>query len=192
MKTATIKSKDRKNDFSKAGLPSPPVPVITRWATWLRAASYYSKNLLVIRTIVNNWTCEYLLIILAKEAINVDGLEPDLVRIKQYRTLTTNVELLEASECTMTEAYEPLKNMHFLYDPCTIQAYIKKQLSNSDLEAIINCPNVAVASITYVLSPKAQPTSAAAEQSTLSKLQRKNRNFDIKIVRKYMLMYFNK
>ena len=33
IKAATIKNKDRKNDFHKAGLLSPPDPVITRWAT---------------------------------------------------------------------------------------------------------------------------------------------------------------
>ena len=38
----------------------------------------------------------------------------------------------------MTEAYELLKNVHFLDDPCSIQANIKKRLFNSDLEAIIN------------------------------------------------------
>ena len=34
-KAAMLKNKDRKNDFRAADLPSPPVPVITRWATWL-------------------------------------------------------------------------------------------------------------------------------------------------------------
>ena len=38
IKAATIKNKDRKKDFHDAGLPSPPDPAITRWATWLRAA----------------------------------------------------------------------------------------------------------------------------------------------------------
>ena len=58
IKTATIKNKDRKKEFHDAGLPSPPDPVITRWATWLRAALYYSENLPAVRTIVNsssNW-----------------------------------------------------------------------------------------------------------------------------------------
>ena len=41
IKAATIKNKDRKKDFHDAGLPSPLHPVITRWATWLRAALYY-------------------------------------------------------------------------------------------------------------------------------------------------------
>ena len=40
IKAATIKNKDRKKDFHDAGLPSPPDPVITRWATWLRASLY--------------------------------------------------------------------------------------------------------------------------------------------------------
>ena len=33
IKAATIKNKDREKDFHDAGLPSPPDPVITRWAT---------------------------------------------------------------------------------------------------------------------------------------------------------------
>ena len=54
IKATTIKNKDPKKDFHDAGLPSRPDPVITRWATWLRAALYYSENLPAVRTIVNN------------------------------------------------------------------------------------------------------------------------------------------
>ena len=118
---------------------------------------------------------------------------PDLVHIDQYRTLATIVELLEASDCTMTEAHELLRNMHFLDDSCSIQAYIKKRLYNSDLEVIINCTNLAIAPTTYAFLKKAQPTSADVEQSfsMLSKLLRKDSNFDIKNVKKYMLLYYN-
>ena len=75
--------------------------------------------------------------------------------------------------------------MRFLDDPCWAQAYIKKRLSNSNLEAIINCANLAIAPTTHELLQKAQPTSAAAERSfsMLSKLQRKNRKFDISNVK---------
>ena len=88
----------------------------------------------------------------------------------------------------MTEAYELLKNMHFLDNPCSIQAYIKNRPSNSDLKAIINCTNLAIAPTTEALLQKAQPATAAVEQSfsMLSKLLRKNRNFDTKIVKKYV------
>ena len=62
IKAATIKNKDRKKDFHDAGLLSPPEHVITRWATWLRAALYYRENLAAVRTIVNNRTSAGLLV----------------------------------------------------------------------------------------------------------------------------------
>ena len=126
IKAATIKNKDRKKDFHDAGLPSPPDPVITRWATWLRAALYYSENLSTVRTIVNNWTSAGLFISRAKDAINVEGLVSDLVKINQYRTLAVNVEFLEGSACTITRAYGQLKNMKFDDNPCAIKDYSNK------------------------------------------------------------------
>ncbi len=194
IKTATIKNKDHKKDFHDAGLPSPPDPVITRWATWLRAALYYSENLPAVYTIVTNWTSAGLLVSRAKDAMNVEDLVPDLVKINQYRTLAANVEFLEGSACMITEAYGLLKNMQFDDDLCLIKNFIKKQLSNSDLETIINCTNLTIDPTSYALMQKAQPTSAAVERSfsMLSKLLRKDRNFDVKNVKKYMMLYYNK
>ena len=191
---ATIKIKDRKKDFHDACLPSAPDPVITRWATWLRAALYYSENLLAVHTIVNNWTSAGLFVSRAKDAINVENLVLDLVKINQYQTLAANVEFLEGSACTITEAYELLKNMQFNDDPCTIKKYIKKRLSNSDLETIINCTNLTIDPTSYALLQKAQPTTAAVERSfsMLSKLLRKDRNFDVENVKKYMILHYNK
>ena len=105
IKAATIKNKDRKKVFHDAGLPSPPDPVITRWATWLRAALYYSENLPAVHAIVNNWTSAGLLVSRAKDSINVEDLVPDLVKINQHWTLAANVEFLKGSACTITKAY---------------------------------------------------------------------------------------
>ena len=114
--------------------------------------------------------------------------------MNQYRTLAANVEFLEGSACTITEAYGLLKNMRFDDDPCAIKNYIKKRLYNSDLETIINCTNLTIDPTSYALLQKAQPTSAAVERSfsMLSKLLRKDRNFDLKNVEKYMMLYYNK
>ena len=62
---------------------------------------------------------------------------------------------------------------------------IKKRLSNSDLETIINCTNWTIDPTSYALLQKAQPISAAVERSfsMLSKLLRKDRNFDVKNVK---------
>ena len=165
IKAATIKNKDRKKDFHDAGLPSPPDPVITRWTTWLRAALYYSENFPAVRIIVNNWTSAGLIVSRAKDAINEEDLVPDLVKINQYRTLAANVEFLEGSACTIAEAYGLPKNMQFDDDPCSIKNYIKKRLSNSDFETIINCTNLTIDPTSYALLRKTQPTSAAVERS---------------------------
>ena len=84
------------------GLRCSPDPVITRLATWLKAALYYYKNLPDVRTNVNSWTSAGLLVSRAKGAINLEDLVPDWVKINQYRILATNVELIEGSACTIT------------------------------------------------------------------------------------------
>ena len=61
-----------------------------------------------------------------------------IIKINQYWTAAANVEFLEGSVCTITEAYGLLKNMQFDDDPCAIKNCIKKRLSNSDLETMIN------------------------------------------------------
>ena len=119
----------------------------------------------------------------------------DLIKINQYRTLAANVEFLKGCACTITKAYGLLKNMQFDDDPCAIKDHFNKRLSNSDLETIINCTNLTIDPTSYALLQKAQPTCAAAAErsfSMLNKLLRKDRNFDVKNVKKYMMLYYNK
>ena len=56
IKVATIKNKDRKKDFLKAGLPSPPHRVTTRWPTWLKAALYCNGYFPAICSVASNCT----------------------------------------------------------------------------------------------------------------------------------------
>ena len=117
----------------------------------------------------------------------------DLVKINQYRIVAANLEFLEGSACTITKAYGLLKSMQFDDDPCAIKDYINKRISNSDLETIINCTNLTIDPTSYALLQKAQPTSVTVERSfsMLNKLLRKDRNFDVKNVKKYMMLYYN-
>ena len=80
--------------------------------------------------------------------------------------------------------------MQFDDDPCAIKDYINKRLSNSELKTIINCTNLTIDPTSYVLLQKAQPTSGAVERSfsMLKKFLRKDRNFDAKNVKKYMML----
>ena len=83
--------------------------------------------------------------------------------------------------------------MHFDDNPCAIKDDIKKRLPNSDLETI-NCANLTIDPTSYALLQKARPTSAAVERSfsMLSKLLKKDRNFDVKNVKKYMMLCYKK
>ena len=79
--------------------------------------------------------------------------------------------------------------MQFDDDSCAIKDYIKKRLSNSDLETITNCTNLTIDPTRCALLQNAQPISAAVERSfsMLSQLLRKDGNFDVKNVKKYMM-----
>ena len=151
-------------------------------------------NFPAVLTVVNNWTCADILVSRVKDAINVEDLVPDFININQYRTLAANVEFLEGSASTITEAYRLLKNMQFDDDPCAIKDYIKKRLINSDFETMINCTNLTINLTSYALLQKALPISVAVERSfsMLSKLVRKDKNFDGKKIEKYMMLYYNK
>ena len=62
IKAAAIKTKDCEKDFHDAGLPTSSDLVITRWATWPRAALYYSEYIPAVHTFVNNCTSASLLV----------------------------------------------------------------------------------------------------------------------------------
>lgn len=194
VKAATLKNKDRREDFSRAGLPTPPEPVLTRWATWLSAAFFYSENLPVVRTIVNNWEDEGLLVTRAKEAVNNELLVADLVEIGQYRPLADEIERFEASHFTILEAHRELVELRFGNDPCHIRDYLNRRLADSDLAKIVNfsCPTVSPA--TYELLLQAQPSSAAVERSfsILKKVLRSDRPFKTMNVKKYLMLCYNK
>ena len=93
---------------------------------------------------------------------------------------------LHVEKFAITEANGLLKIIQFDDDPRAIKDYIlKKRLSNSDLETIINCTDLTIDPTSYALLQKAQQTSAAVERSfsMLSKLLRKDRNLDVKNVK---------
>ena len=81
IKVAIIKNNNRIKDFHDAGLPSPPESVITRWATWLRAALYYrvkTFQLFVPLSTIGQVSVG-LLVSRAKDTFNMEYLGPNLV-----------------------------------------------------------------------------------------------------------------
>ena len=96
IKAATIKNKGPKNDLYDAGLPSPLNPVVLQDGQLGLKLSYIRVriDLPAVRTIVNHLTSASLVVSRAKDAINVEDVVPDLIKINKYRTLAANVEFL--------------------------------------------------------------------------------------------------
>jgi hypothetical protein len=64
------------------GLSFPPQPVLTRWGTWLQAASYYSENLTVIKFVISKLDSEDAVAIRnAKKVMDNPSLQTDLAYV---------------------------------------------------------------------------------------------------------------
>ena len=100
MKAATVRSKDRKELFASIGYP--PQPVITRWATWLKATFYYAEKLPDVRRIVESFDRNGLLVQHAKISVANSQLPFDLMVIKRdYQSLVEVLECCEGMEYTI-------------------------------------------------------------------------------------------
>lgn len=85
IKKVFIKSPTRRQAFAQKApnVPLPPEPILTRWGTWITAATYYAENLPVVREIVDSFDrTEALCIAEAQECARMAGIENDLAYIK--------------------------------------------------------------------------------------------------------------
>ena len=84
VKKVFIKSPLRIAKFKKVApdLKLPPEPIITRWATWLKAANYYAINFDVIKEIVCSFDKEEALSIdLSQKCLNDERVRSELIFI---------------------------------------------------------------------------------------------------------------
>ena len=198
IKAATIKNKDRHALFTAAGLPAPPQPVLTRWATWLEASFYYAENFQIIKNIVDNFEDGGKLVERAKEAIAEPAVFVELRQIYgNYRDIAILIKGITNSSNTIVAALEAIQNLHFGDDPCEIKNYVQSRLARgSDFLKIAagsgaHLPDHSPAEV--ALLQRAQPTSASVERSLsiLKKMLCPGRNFDKDNVHSYLIMRFN-
>ena len=67
VKALTIKNKTIQAKFFAIGYP--PLPVLTRWGSWLNAALYYAKNLPEVKAIVESFVSSEILVTQAKVSL---------------------------------------------------------------------------------------------------------------------------
>ena len=87
-----------------------------------------------------------------------------------------------------------LKNIQFHDESRSIQAYIKKRLSNSDLEVIMSCIDLIIAPnhLRIIAKSPVNLRYCGAVILNAKKILRKDRNFKPENVKKYLMLYYNK
>ena len=190
---ATVKNKDRKELFAEVGYP--PEPVITRWATWLKAALYYADKLPEVRRIVEGFEGDGLLVTKARATVANPQITENLLAIKRdYSVLVELLEKCQSTSYTMIAAHNDLQGLKLGMDCCGIKSYICKRLQNNpSFLDIIELKRTDISPALYELLQKCQPTSISVERSfsILKKMLATDRNFKAENVEFYCMMLYN-
>ena len=192
VKAATVKNRTRKSLFNEIG--APPVPVVTRWGSWIEAALYYAKNLPAVSDIFKNIDGGGVLVNEVKKALESPGLISNLKRISmQYGCLATTAIEMECSHYTIEQALTKLTTLDFGADDINIKDYIVKRLDKNDLLKIQSMSNPNISPLDYGLLLKCQPSSASVERSfsILAAILTKCRNFSDQNVGSYLMAKYN-
>ena len=137
MKAATVKNLTRKQKFIEIGIP--PMPVVTRWGTWLGAVKYYSNNLQAVKTIIRNFHGNGILVQKCLDAINNSELENDLISVDRcYFGILALIDDFKGRFLTIKEGMSGISELNLKEDPIRIKEYIGKRLSKNSATTIIN------------------------------------------------------
>jgi len=92
-------------------LPLPPKPVLTRWATWLTAVTYYVDNFNSIKSVISELDDESDSIKKAKELFDNQNLKNDLAYIKSNFCFLSQVIIkLQNKSLTLHESLQIIIN----------------------------------------------------------------------------------
>ena len=140
IKFLVLKNAERKSLFQHLGYP--PVPIITRFGTWLQSSLYYINNFKEVENILNKIEGNGKLLVNAKQSVNCDGVENELYLIKNcYIKLLTILEQFEKNQLTVKTAINEIDNLEFCSDPCGIKDYLVKRISKNGIKDIIENTN---------------------------------------------------
>jgi len=192
IKASTVKNRTREILFHSIG--SPPLPVVTRWGSWINAALYYADHLTTVREIVRNFLGDGITVTRAKNVVEEQCLATDLANISRcYKSLAELILKLESAEYTIIKASSDLRNLDFGTDPCKIKEYLTKRLAVHEMSAIVDASRKDISPANYALLQNCQPTSASVERgfSILKKMLAKDRAFDPTNVKNYFILRCN-
>ena len=179
LKKLTLRNRGIRALFDDIGVP--PHPVVTRWASWLKAAEYYARNLPKVRDIVNNIEGTGLLISRAKESLRNEDLAADLLAIQaHYSCLIPSLSKIQSASYTLKKAFEDIKNLDFGNDPAQIGPYLRARLEANQITQLMFMTREDLSPLMYSRLQNAQPTTSAVERafSMLGNIFTEERPFD--------------
>jgi hypothetical protein len=114
VKNVFLKAPSRLEIFKTeaSGIPLPPVPIITRWGTWLEAAFYYSENFTTIQNVFSKLNPDDAVLIEKSISTMAEpNLGPNLTLIQfNFRCLPVNITKLESSGLSLFESINVVNN----------------------------------------------------------------------------------
>lgn len=119
MKKIFLKAPTRLQVFKNIApeIPLPPKPIITRWGTWLDAASYYAKyyeKIVDVLAVLNSEDCSSVAI--AKELVS-EQLRDHIMYIEQkFKDLSKYIKLLETSAMEISKSLKVVQDLSTALD----------------------------------------------------------------------------
>jgi len=137
MKKNLIKAPQRQQEFIQhTKLSLPPVPVITRWGTWLNTALFYVENYSKVSTFIDNLNEKDSIAIQKVQALNkTTDLENQLLSLKDYEFLPSAITKLEERSLKMSDQLEILNDIKTKLDGVSKEKLETSLRKNPDLKA---------------------------------------------------------
>lgn len=184
-------------------LPLPPQPVITRWGTWLEAASYYAKYYEQIINVISRLnSSESIAIQNAKNILERDNLRNQLLYIENHYTIILfSLKELQKQNLTLSDSFLAFDQVRAALNDCNsdrIKVKIEKVLDrNPDIDILREHEEKLSNNVLNdeILSFKFAPLTSTDVERSFSTykwvLDVKRNRLKIENLEKIMVIYFN-
>ncbi len=192
VKSITVKNKNNSQLFDCIG--KIPDVIITRWGSWLKAAIFYSNNLIKVRNIVEIIEDTGVLISKAKSAVKSTNLKSDLTYIyENYANFIDLIEKIEKSNPNMVEMHKMISSLKFENDILGLESYINRRIDEDDFIGIIENSFDFLEPAEIACIKKCPATTITIERafSMIGSILDNNRHFADQNIENYVICYFN-
>lgn len=179
-------------------LPLPPVPVKTRWGTWLQAVDYHIENYDIVKDFILNYK-------LGKESDSAafcrlkhmlltdsEELEKEFMNVRKYTSLSAIITSLEKEGASLNEQLSLLQTAESLVKGSPYESKLKSCLDkNPDLETFAKN----IESLTAKVQREYMPLTSVGVERSFSRFKAMLRDNRLRLttehIREYMILNYN-